>query len=78
MIRAKLSNGKFLLGVDAENLRRLQGGKPIIVDLAEVGGHDEVLIMFGPTMKDIVRELEVVNGGPLPPAMPLPPKGKPS
>lgn len=66
MLRARLSNGSFLLGIDAENVRRLQAGKPIVVSLAEMGGTDDILIMYGDTLADIQRELEAASGKPLP------------
>ena len=68
MIRARLSNGIFILGIDAENVRRLQAGKPIVVSLAELGGTDAVCIMYGETLQDIGRDLEAAVGAPLPPA----------
>jgi hypothetical protein len=66
MIRARLSNGTFLLGIDAENVRRLKAGKPILVSLAELGGKDDVLIMYGDTLNDIQRDLEEATGSKLP------------
>ena len=78
MIRATLSDGRFLLGIDAENVKRMRDGKPIIVDLTTMGGRDTVIILYGETMADIVAELEGANGGPLPVAMPYrEPGGKP-
>lgn len=71
MIRARLSNGAFILGLDAENVRRLKDGKPIMVSLAQLGGTDDVYIMYGETMADIHRELEEVSGQKLVP-QPLP------
>lgn len=71
MIRATLSDGRFLFGIDAENVRRLKAGMPLIFDLTLTGGTDTVLIVYGETMADILRELESKNGGPLPVAMPF-------
>lgn len=71
MLRARLNNGPFILGIDAENVRRLQAGKPIIVSLAELGGTDDVVIMYGETLADIQKELETVQGAPLPKPTPL-------
>jgi hypothetical protein len=72
MIRARLSNGTFLLGLDFENVRRLLAGEPIRVDLTLHGGHDVVGIMYGETLADIMRELRALNGGDLPPVQPMP------
>lgn len=71
MIRARLSNGMFILGIDAENVKRLKEGKPIMVSLAELGGSDDVCIMYGETMQAIADELERASGEPLPAATPL-------
>ena len=66
MLRARLSNGAFLLGLDAENVGRLMKGQPIVVSLAQLGGKDDVIIMYGDTLADIARELEQSSGHPLP------------
>jgi hypothetical protein len=68
MLRARLNNGVFILGLDAENIRRLKDGKPILVSLAELGGTDDVLIMAGETLNDIAADLEKVTGQKLPKA----------
>lgn len=66
MLRARASNGVFILGLDAENVRRLTAGKPILVSLAELGGTDDVMILYGETLEDIKRELVDAAGEPLP------------
>lgn len=71
MIRARASNGVFILGIDAENVRRLKEGKPILVSLAEIGGRDDVLIVYGETLQDIARDLEEASGAKLPNPTPL-------
>lgn len=58
MIRARASNGVFILGIEKENVRRLKNGQPILVSLLELGGTDDVLIMYGETLEDIKKELE--------------------
>ena len=80
MLRARLTNGNFLLGIDAENVRRMREGKPIVVDLTPMGGTDQILIMYGDTQADIARELEELTGQALPVPMPWPENtgGKPS
>ena len=66
MLRARLSNGLFILGLDAENIRRLMAGRPIVVSLAQLGGTDDVAIMYGDSLADIAKELEQASGHPLP------------
>jgi len=72
MLIARAHTGEFFLGLDAENLRRLKDGKPIVLSLAKYGGHDDVIIMVGETLEDIKSELEHIQGGPLPPESPAP------
>lgn len=76
MIRARLNNGVCILGIDAENVRRLKQGQPIRVDLSQMGGRDTVVLMYGETMAAIARELERLNGKPLPPAQPFTDSGE--
>lgn len=71
MIRALLSDGTFLFGVDAENIRRLTNGQPIVIDLTEMGGKDKFAIMYGETIEDIQEQLEEITGEPLPTPMTL-------
>jgi hypothetical protein len=71
MLRARASNGVFILGIDAENVRRLKAGKPILISLAELGGKDDVMIMYGETLDAIKEELERASGSPLPQPTPL-------
>jgi hypothetical protein len=72
MIRVRLSNGAFVFGLDAENVRRLTDGQPIVVDMRPLGGSDKFMLIYGETLDTILAELERANGGPLPPAAPLP------
>jgi hypothetical protein len=72
MIRARLSNGDFIMGVDLENILRLTAGLPIVIDLKLLGGTDRLLIMYGETLDDIKRELERASGQALPPETPYP------
>jgi hypothetical protein len=73
MLKARTNSGTFILGLDAENIARLKEGKPILVSLAEIGGTDDVLIMYGDTIDAIKQELEKSTGRPLPPASVLVP-----
>jgi hypothetical protein len=72
MLRARTTDGTAILGLDAENVRRLQAGQPIQVNLEQMGGAHTVLIVYGQTVHDIARDLEQASGAPLPPAQALP------
>lgn len=67
MLIARATNGLMILGIDAENVRRLKDGKPILKALAQFGGKDDIMIVYGDTLDDVQRELERAVG-PLPPA----------
>jgi len=71
MLRARFSNGVFCLGLDAENIKRLQAGQPILVSLAELGGTDDVMIMAGETVQSMVEQLEKESGQKAPEPTPL-------
>ena len=71
MIRARTNDGTFILGLDAENIKRLTHGHPILVNLTENGGSDKIVIMYGTTLEDVAVELESVFGK-LPPAQSIP------
>lgn len=71
MLRARRSDGTVILGLDAENFRRMQAGQHVLVNLEQLGGAHSVILMYGNTLDDIRIELEALTG-PLPPATPLP------
>ena len=66
MIKARLSSGVIILGLKIDNIRLLKEGKPIPLHLAELGGHDEILIMYGETPEAIIAELEAGTGTKIP------------
>jgi hypothetical protein len=70
MIIAKLNDGLFILGLDAENIDRLKKGQPILKSLAEFGGKDDIAIVYGDTLQDIQAVLEK-EFGPMPNPKPL-------
>lgn len=57
--RATLENGEPLtvLGLSKMNLEKLQEGKPILFDNAELGLPGKTAILFGETEEDITGEL---------------------
>jgi S-ribosylhomocysteine lyase LuxS involved in autoinducer biosynthesis len=66
MIKAKTNTGDLLYGIDAENVRRLIAGKPIVIDMADMGGRKGTytIIMYGETLDDIKKEIEAATGLP--------------
>jgi uncharacterized radical SAM superfamily protein len=72
MIRARCTTGEFILGIDANNVRKLKEGDAMVVDLSLMGGTDTVMVIYGETMSDVLRDLEKMQGGKLPPVMPMP------
>jgi hypothetical protein len=50
-----------LLGLTPENLRRLRGGEPILVDLRELGVDARVSITFGQTERALVASLRALG-----------------
>jgi len=62
MIKAKLDSpdGPILIfGLSADNIRQLTAGRPIAIDLRELGAnHGRVLILYGRTEEVIAAELQ--------------------
>ena len=71
MLIARCSNGMFILGIDADNVRMLKEGKPILKALSLFGGTDDIAIVYGDTLDDIRAELKRVYGE-VPDPTPLP------
>ena len=71
MLIAHRVDGLMILGIDAENVRRLKAGQPILKALSQFGGHDDILIIYGDTLDDVQRELEKTMG-PMPQPHDLP------
>ena len=57
MIKVKTTDNKIILGIDKENVNRLQKGKPIRVHGNELGIKQTIFIVYGDTLDDIVEEL---------------------
>lgn len=63
MIKAR-SGELVILGLSRENIKRLQKGQPIAFDGDQVGiSGTRILIMFGETENDIMRELAEASSG---------------
>ncbi len=57
MIKAKLGD-TYILGIDKENVTRLQDNKPILIDLSIFGLPGKMVVMYGETLDDVRAELE--------------------
>lgn len=63
MIKAR-SGDLVIFGLSRENMTRLQAGQPIAFDGGQVGFNGtRVMIIFGETENDIVRELAEASSG---------------
>ena len=76
MIRCKatLPDGRplYLFGIDAENVRRLTEGEPIIAVLESVGGVGTMVIVYGDTVEDARDEIQRCLEIELPPISDMP------
>lgn len=59
-IVAKMSDGRsVVIGLEAENIKRLKAGKPFVHRLGQYGLPDvDIYLVFGETKNDIVRQLK--------------------
>lgn len=45
------------LGLSHENVKRLMAGKPIVVNLADLGGYGDVVVFVGETEESMAEEV---------------------
>ena len=58
MLKAKMADGLVLLGLEAQNIKRLLEGKPIVLNLQEIGLPErQIMIFYGATIEDMKAEL---------------------
>ena len=58
MIKAKTNKGDIILGLSAENIKRLIDNQPILLNLKDIGLEDrKVVIIYGPTEESIAADL---------------------
>lgn len=55
-------NVKLGFGISEENVRLLKQGKPILINLREMGIDAEVMIFYGKTEKDILNDIKPFIG----------------
>lgn len=56
MIKAKTVNGDIFLGIDRENINRLIDAKPIFVKGSDLGTDNDIYIVFGETIEEIMAD----------------------
>lgn len=66
MLKAKTTNGVYIFGLTAENVKRLKEGEPIVINLAELGKGDRAIILYGETHQDLLDTLQASTDVPLP------------
>lgn len=59
MLKA-VAGDKMIFGLSAKNIEKLQEGKPIKVDLKDLGREGFVYIIYGNTEQDIAKELGII------------------
>ena len=65
MIKFKFTrNGKpsYGFGLSGMNIKKLKEGKPMLIDLNEMGGEGEVFIFYGSTERAMMKELKDLIG----------------
>lgn len=62
MLKALMSDGTYIFGLEAENIKRLTNGDGICINLEEMGGKGRIFILYGETLTDIKKELEEMTG----------------
>ena len=59
MLKVKLTDGTIILGIDAENVKRLKDDKPIFVKGEDLMIDHNIYIVYGHEIKDIEDRLGV-------------------
>lgn len=58
MIKAKTTDGDLIFGLSAENIKRLQKGMPIKINLKDLGLEDRtIVILYGESEQSIAKDL---------------------
>lgn len=58
MVKAKLSDGTVILGLEEENIKRLKENQPMFLDLSQFGIEQKILIVYGETTEAIHEDLK--------------------
>ena len=62
MIKAHLSDGSFLMGLSALNVQKLKEGLPIVFDGRPFGLSGQVIIVYGETEDQIMKDFLMASG----------------
>jgi hypothetical protein len=57
MIRAKSNDGTIILGIDAENVKRLTQGDPILVKGETLAIEHDIYIVYGESLERLAEQL---------------------
>lgn len=55
------SGNLLILGLDAENIKRLQGGQPIVFDGRPFNAPMDISIVVGTTLDDVRSDLRLIG-----------------
>lgn len=71
MIKARAGNLVFL-GLEAKNLEKLKEGRPMLINLSELGveGDTKICVFYGETVPDLIQILEEKAGFTVPDIQP--------
>jgi hypothetical protein len=61
MLKGKIGN-TIILGIDAENVKRLKENRPIFVNGSELDIPMDICIMYGDTLKEVADSLNISLG----------------
>lgn len=61
MIKIKTKDGKVILGLEKENIKRLKQGKPIHIKGSDLGIENDIYIVYGNTKNDIMKDLNLTT-----------------
>ena len=57
MLRARTKGGTVILGLSAENVKRLRAGQPMHFSLADIGIDQDIVMLYGETEAAIAEQL---------------------
>jgi uncharacterized alkaline shock family protein YloU len=61
MLKVKTTDGLIVLGIDAENVKRLKDNQPIRVKGDELQIDHDIYIVYGETIQDITQKMGIAG-----------------